>query len=94
VLGKGSNFSSDSTISIGDASVAEFNIIIFFAGNGDLVVTCTDFSLQIEQDGLKILGSEGLGILLSEKNHSVIVTSLKVALSSCVILLLSSRLIL
>jgi hypothetical protein len=59
-----------------------------------LVIAGADLGLKVENDGLEVLGADGLRILLSQENETVLVSSLEVALTDGIILLLSGRLIL
>jgi hypothetical protein len=94
VLCQGCNLGTELAVSIGDTGIAELNIITFLASDLDLVVTGADLSLKVENDGLEVLGADGLSILLSQENETVLVSSLKVALADGIILLLSGRLVL
>lgn len=94
MLSQGCNLGTELAVSIGDTGIAELNIITFLASDLDLVVTGADLSLKVENDGLEVLGADGLSILLSQENETVLVSSLKVALADGIILLLSSRLVL
>ena len=46
-----------------------------------MVITGADLSLKVENDGLEVLGADGLSILLSQENEAVLISSLKVALA-------------
>jgi hypothetical protein len=81
VLGQGCDLGTKLAVSIGDTRIAELNIITFLASDLDLVVTRTDLGLKVENDGLEVLRANGLSILLSQKNETVLVPSLKVALT-------------
>jgi len=94
VLSQGCDLGTKLAVSIGDTGIAELNIITFLASDLDLVVTGADLSLKVENDGLEVLGADGLSILLSQENETVLVSSLKVALADGIILLLSGRLVL
>ena len=59
-----------------------------------MVITGADLGLKVENDGLEVLGADGLSILLSQENEAVLISSLKVALTDGIILLLSGRLVL
>ena len=94
MLSKGCDLGTELAVSIGDTGIAELNIITFLASDLDLVIAGTDLSLKVENDGLEVLGADGLSILLSQENETVLVSSLKVALADGIILLLSGRLVL
>ena len=94
MLGQGCDLGTELAVSIGDTGIAELNIITFLASDLDLVVAGTDLSLKVENDGLEVLGADGLRILLSQENEAVLISSLKVALADGIILLLSGRLVL
>ena len=94
MLGQGCDLGTELAVSICDTGIAELYIIAFFASDLDLVVTGSDLSLKVKNDGLEVLRANGLSILLSQKNETVLVSSLKVALTNGVILLLSGRLVL
>ena len=81
MLGQGCDLGTELAVSIGDTGIAELNIITFLASDLDLVITGTDFGLKVENDGLEVLCADGLSILLSQKNETVLVSSLKVALT-------------
>ena len=59
-----------------------------------MVIAGADLGLKVENDGLEVLGADGLRIFLSQENETVLISSLKVALTDGIILLLSGRLIL
>ena len=59
-----------------------------------MIIAGADLGLKVENDGLEVLGADGLRILLSQENETVLVSSLEVALTDGIILLLSGRLIL
>lgn len=94
MLGQGCDLGTELAVSIGYTGIAELNIITFLASELDLVVTGADLGLKVEHDGLEVLGAHGLSLLLSQENETVLVSSLKVALTNGIILLLSGRLIL
>jgi hypothetical protein len=81
VLGQSCDLGTELAVSIGDTGIAELNIISLLASDLDLVVTRTDLGLKVENDCLEVLCADGLSILLSQKNETVLVSSLKVALT-------------
>ena len=81
MLGQGCDLGTELAVSIGDTCIAELNIITLLASDLDLVVTGTDLGLKVENDSLKVLRADCLCILLSQKNETVLVSSLKVALT-------------
>ena len=94
MLGKGCDLGAELAVSIGDTGIAELNIITFLASDLDLIIAGADLGLKVENDGLEVLGADGLSILLSQENEAVLIPSLKVALTDGIILLLSGRLVL
>ena len=94
MLGQGCDLGTELAVSIGDTGIAELNIIAFLASDLDLVITRADLGLKVENDGLEVFGADGLSILLSQENETVLIPSLKVALTDGIILLLSGRLVL
>ena len=94
MLGQGCDLGTKLAVSIGDTGIAELNIITFIASDLDLVIAGADLSLKVENDGLEVLSANGLRILLSQENKTVLIPSLKVALTDGIILLLSGRLVL
>ena len=81
MLSQGCNLGTELAVSISDTRIAELNIITLLASDLDLVVTGTDLGLKVKNDGLEVLCANGLSILLSQKNETVLVPSLKVALT-------------
>ena len=81
MLGQGCDLGTELAVSIGDTCVAELNIITLLASDLDLIITGTDLGLKVENDGLEILRANGFSILLSQENETVLVSSLKVALT-------------
>ena len=81
MLGQSCDLGTELAVSIGYTGIAELNIITLLASDLDLVVTGTDLGLKVENDSLEVLRADGLSILLSQKNETVLVSSLKVALT-------------
>ena len=81
MLGQSCDLGTELAVSIGYTGIAELNIITLLASDLDLVVTRTDLGLKVENDCLEVLRADGLSILLSQKNETVLVSSLKVALT-------------
>lgn len=62
---KSGNLSAETSVSIGNSGIREFNVVIFLANNGNLVLTSSDLRLQVEDNSLKVLAALNLALLLS-----------------------------
>ena len=88
------DFHAETRISVGDARVRELHVVVFLASDGDVVLTCPDFALEVENNSLQVLASLDLALLLSEECESLLVASVEVSLRSSVVVLLSCALVL
>ncbi len=94
VLLKGGYLKAEAGVAVRETCVRELDVVVVFAGKGDLVLASTNLGLEVKDVGLEVLATEHLRLALTDQSKAVFVASVQVTLGNGVILRLSRALIL
>jgi hypothetical protein len=79
------NFTSETVVSVGNAGIAELDIIVLLSHEANLVLSGSDLGLQVEKDAVEVLSALHLSLALSHKDQSLLVASIEGPLLSAVV---------